>query len=220
MGSESLSAPPKSRDAARTRQALIKSGEQLFSEFGYNRATIEAIAAEAGVNKAMIAYYFGDKAGLYAAVLNDVVSAFVDRMKGRVTGGDPTDCLRTYIGILAETIIERPSYPTMIVREYLDGHMQEREQPARLISEFFKNTQRIYNAGVERGQFIKTDPHMLHLHIVGAIIYFTITRGYRESMRDKSYWPLNVPDAEDFIEHLKTVVLDGLRTSDHSSSNN
>jgi AcrR family transcriptional regulator len=43
---------------------------KLFSEQGYAKTSIRAIAAEAQVNVASVSYYFGDKAALYAALFS------------------------------------------------------------------------------------------------------------------------------------------------------
>jgi len=48
---------------------LLEAGRHLFLHQDYQRVSIRRIAGRAGVNSAMIAYYFGDKSGLYRAVL-------------------------------------------------------------------------------------------------------------------------------------------------------
>lgn len=48
---------------------LLLAGRHLFLRQEYQRVSIRRIAERAGVNSAMIAYYFGDKSGLYRAVL-------------------------------------------------------------------------------------------------------------------------------------------------------
>src|SRR5207302_10177907 len=41
----------------------------LFSEAGYDRTTIRAVAAEAGVDPALVMHYFGSKEELFAAAI-------------------------------------------------------------------------------------------------------------------------------------------------------
>ncbi|PWW48687.1 TetR family transcriptional regulator [Melaminivora alkalimesophila] len=50
---------------------LLLAALRLFSEQGYDRTTIRAIAAEAQANVAAVHYYFGDKAALYAALFSE-----------------------------------------------------------------------------------------------------------------------------------------------------
>lgn len=60
-------APPSGDDSARER--LLHAGRHLFLRQEYHRVSIRRLAERAGVNSAMIAYYFGDKRGLFQAVL-------------------------------------------------------------------------------------------------------------------------------------------------------
>lgn len=53
-------------EAARTR--LLRAGLKLFATQGFSKTSTREVAEAAGVNVASIAYYFGDKAGLYKAV--------------------------------------------------------------------------------------------------------------------------------------------------------
>ena len=48
---------------------ILDAAEAAFADFGFGGASLRAIAREAGVNQAMIAYYFGSKEGLFEAVI-------------------------------------------------------------------------------------------------------------------------------------------------------
>ena len=54
------------RNADETRRKLVAAARQYFAEHGYERTTVRAIAAEAGVNPALINRYFGGKEQLFA----------------------------------------------------------------------------------------------------------------------------------------------------------
>lgn len=54
--------------AAQRRQQLVDVGRGLFAELGYDAATVEEIAARAGVSKPVVYEHFGGKEGLYAVV--------------------------------------------------------------------------------------------------------------------------------------------------------
>lgn len=56
-----------------TARALIDATKSVLQRTGFERLTLDAIAREAGENKAMVKYYFGDKAGLMAAVVDSLV---------------------------------------------------------------------------------------------------------------------------------------------------
>jgi AcrR family transcriptional regulator len=61
--------PPRTRDAARSKRALLKAGSEVVAAKGYSRARLRDIADIAGVDAALVIRYFDSKAGLYQAVL-------------------------------------------------------------------------------------------------------------------------------------------------------
>lgn len=62
----------KRRDPVRTKEALLVAARDLFGEQGYDRTTLRNIGDRAGVDPALVARYFGSKAGLYIATLEEL----------------------------------------------------------------------------------------------------------------------------------------------------
>jgi AcrR family transcriptional regulator len=56
-------------DGNETRSLILQTAGRLFAERGYERTTSKEICAAAGTNIAAVNYHFGNKEGLYAAVL-------------------------------------------------------------------------------------------------------------------------------------------------------
>lgn len=64
--------PPRGRrpvGGADTREQILTAASELFSELGFERTTMRAVAARADVDPALIHHYFGNKEGLLAAAL-------------------------------------------------------------------------------------------------------------------------------------------------------
>lgn len=57
------------RTGAESRQRILDAARALFREHGYGGTTVRAVAAEAGVDPAMVFYFFGTKQGLFAAAI-------------------------------------------------------------------------------------------------------------------------------------------------------
>ena len=68
-----------------TARNLLLAAKRIIATSGFDALTLSSVSAMSGENKAMIAYYFGNKAGLVAAVLDSVIHdeyvASQDRMK-------------------------------------------------------------------------------------------------------------------------------------------
>jgi len=62
-----------SKDAARTRQALLEAAQEIFSSHGYSDAGVRQITARAGVNMALVSRYFGSKERLFEEALRDIL---------------------------------------------------------------------------------------------------------------------------------------------------
>ena len=59
--------PGRWRTGQQSRQRIIDAARDRFMRDGYERATVRAIAADAGVDVAMVYYFFGNKEGLFSA---------------------------------------------------------------------------------------------------------------------------------------------------------
>ena len=68
-----------------TAQKLLRAAKEIIASEGFDALTLNAVSVASGENKAMISYYFGNKAGLVAAVLDSVIHdeyiTSQDRMK-------------------------------------------------------------------------------------------------------------------------------------------
>ncbi|MBA9053672.1 AcrR family transcriptional regulator [Streptomyces costaricanus] len=60
--------PPRRSDTTRT--AILTAARERFAADGYDRATIRAIAKDAGIDPSMVMRYFGSKEGLFASAID------------------------------------------------------------------------------------------------------------------------------------------------------
>jgi AcrR family transcriptional regulator len=65
--------PKRRRDAAATRTAILEAATRRFAFEGYQNAGVREIAADAGVDAAMVNRYFGSKEGLFAEVVERAI---------------------------------------------------------------------------------------------------------------------------------------------------
>jgi AcrR family transcriptional regulator len=63
------SRPGRWRTGAESRRRILETARDLFRQHGYAGTTVRAVAAEAGVDPAMVFYFFGTKQGLFGATV-------------------------------------------------------------------------------------------------------------------------------------------------------
>lgn len=68
-------APPRRRDAAATRAAILASARKVFARSGYDGAGVREIAAGAGVTAMLVNRYFGSKERLFAEAIAATMAA-------------------------------------------------------------------------------------------------------------------------------------------------
>jgi len=69
------------RDGQQTRQKILKTAEELFSAKGFDAASVDSIARTAGVNKALIYYYFKDKNDLIRALFVNLIRELEEHLQ-------------------------------------------------------------------------------------------------------------------------------------------
>ena len=75
--------------AAERREQLIEIARTVFSEKGFDGASVEEIAARAGVSKPVVYEHFGGKEGVYAVVVDREVRQLLGMMREALDGGTP-----------------------------------------------------------------------------------------------------------------------------------
>ena len=68
-GQSRRSKPGRRAGGSRTREQILSAARTRFSELGYGATTMRAVAADAGVDAALVHYFFGTKDGLFAAAM-------------------------------------------------------------------------------------------------------------------------------------------------------
>jgi AcrR family transcriptional regulator len=75
--------------ALQRRDQLVEVSRAVFAERGFDAASIEEIAAAAGISKPVVYEHFGDKEGLYAIVVDREVTRLMSMMTESLTSDRP-----------------------------------------------------------------------------------------------------------------------------------
>jgi AcrR family transcriptional regulator len=128
MKNQTASRRPRGRppaDQGDLRKALLDAAEELFARGGFAATSVRSIAEQAGVNPAMVHYYFGSKQALLQAVLKrtllplaEAIASLKSRERAPVS-----EISRLLMSMAAQ----HPNLPSLIAREVLlpGGQLQD-----------------------------------------------------------------------------------------------
>lgn len=116
----------KERNAPRSRAAILEAAERLFAERGYDATSLHQVGAAAGVSRGTPGYFFGSKAELYRAVLEQAfaeVREAVRAGRARALASSQTSdaILAGAVSDYFDFLAARPNFIRLIEREALSG---------------------------------------------------------------------------------------------------
>jgi TetR/AcrR family transcriptional regulator len=121
---------PKGRDPEAVRNALLSAARSLFSQRAFKAVSVRELAAAAKVNPAMVNYYFGDKQGLYEAMVEESLGPLLEALEEGVSSGRPISA-QTLFGRYVDILAANPWLPNLLVREVLYGEPGFRDRYVR-----------------------------------------------------------------------------------------
>jgi TetR/AcrR family transcriptional regulator len=195
-------ARPKTEDPE-ARAKILAAAEKLFAERGLTGVAVREIASEAGVNGAMIHYYFGNKDGLYDAVLENAAST-VRSLIANATGNDSSvkDRLTSFVGAYAEYILSHPNLARILSREMLSGGQHSMKLIKKYAPTNYGMLREAMGEGIRRGEMRKVDVDLAPISLMGMILVFQFMRPFI------SFGLGNIQYDELFIKRLSDHTID------------
>jgi AcrR family transcriptional regulator len=176
-GASGVSSSPVEQD---TRTRLLIAAGPVFAESGYQRATIRDISHAANVNVASVAYYFGDKMGLYRAVIEQIRRSREQRFPAPENTPDqsPEDSLSLLISTMLSRMIKGDQHgweSQLIMREMDEPTSVFRE----MVQEFFRPIYDQLKTVLRSLLPTDADDYVVEqfaLSVVGQCVYYRIGR--------------------------------------------
>jgi TetR/AcrR family transcriptional regulator len=193
--------------SADTRAAILAAAGGVFAKSGLAGARTDAIAAAAGVNKALLYYYFKSKEDLYEAVVEDHFSEFNRQALEVLTAKGPARAvLLRYVSLHFDFMsASHQSAPLFQQLMMTGGKFLE-----RLIHKYFaprgEALGKLIGRGMRGGEFRRADPFQTSITIVSLIVfYFSAARVLQLLGHPDAYSAVNLKrrkqEVLDFIRH-------------------
>ncbi|MDX7988299.1 TetR/AcrR family transcriptional regulator [Xenorhabdus sp. 12] len=159
---------PRTEMIETTRQKLIETARQQFGTVGYANTVMDDLTAKAGMTRGALYHHFGDKKGLFLAVLQQIDAEMDDRLNEiskRETDSWAVFTLRchAYLKMAIEPEIQR-----IVLCDASSVLDADQQQNSRL--QCITSIADMLNRLMAEGQVISTSPHILARFINGGLM--------------------------------------------------
>ena len=199
---------------SQTIDRILKAATKEFSEAGFAGARVDEIANSAGVNKATLYYHIGGKQALYAQVVHDLFGNAVEQFNRNITAAQsPEDQLKGFIQTIAGMVDQHPELAAIMLREQASGGKHFPEMVAQDLAQILGILTKILDDGVRSGIFIKTVPLIVHMMIIGAIVFFKMTSPIRAKVAPlvATFDKMNTNVSGQVAAEIEMLILNAVR---------
>lgn len=153
-----------SRIQEKNRTLILDAALQEFSKFGYSGATVERIAAKAGMSKSNLLYYFSSKKAIYTASLAHILDVWLTPLKTLDPEGDPAIELSEYIRQKIEISASFPEASRLFANEVMQGASQILPILETDLKRLVTEKSKVIESWIEAGKIQPVDPvHLIFL---------------------------------------------------------
>jgi AcrR family transcriptional regulator len=115
-----------------TEEKILSAARKVFITKGMAGARMQDIADEAGMNKALLHYYFKNKEQLFENIFTRLTQGFWQQINSIFESDDPLfDKIRTFCSVYIDKVIENPYIPLFVLYEM-------NQRPAGFVKKMFR----------------------------------------------------------------------------------
>ncbi len=166
--------------ADRTRAKILDAAVRQFSQYGLAGARTDAISKAAGVNKALLYYYFKDKSSLYSAALEDAAGKMMEEtlaaMDPGATAGE--NLLRLVLNHF-DRISSQREFQSLMQQEMVRFHRGESDVMPLLARSYYapmlKRMQGLIRDGIRAAELCEADWLQILYSALGANVFYFLS---------------------------------------------
>ncbi|WP_299484124.1 HTH-type transcriptional regulator RutR [uncultured Roseibium sp.] len=208
QGSEAHKNGGLSRIQERNRSLILDAALGEFSKKGFSGATVERIAAEAGMSKSNLLYYFSSKEAIYKATLAHILEVWLAPLKTLDPSGAPSQELSAYIRQKIEMSAEFPEASRLFANEVMQGAPQILPILEGELKRLVTEKSAVIEDWITAGKMQRVEP----VHLIFTI--WATTQHYADfSIQIKALTGKDLSDPEFFRETVASVtalILNGI----------
>jgi AcrR family transcriptional regulator len=171
----------RTKDPARTKADILEVATDEFATHGLSGARVDAIAERMRTSKRMIYYYFGDKEGVFAAVLEHAYSSVraIEALLA-LEALEPEEALRNLVEQTFENDDANEAFVRLVAIEnvHRGEHLTDADQIRNINHHIIDVIENILRRGRARGVF-RDDLDAIDVHMaISALCFFRVSNKY------------------------------------------
>jgi TetR/AcrR family transcriptional regulator len=197
-------------DQGGARQQLLEAASQIMRDGDTIDLSLSELSLRAGLNSALVKYYFGNKDGLMHALLERDMSKIVLDLNALVAKEmPPQEKLKRHIGAAIDTYFAYPYLNRLLMRIIRDSAPAEASQIAELYLKPISSAyEQLIADGVKAGKFRNVDPQLFYFTVTGSADRFFSARQVLRHCYDQNDMSETMRDA--YREHTVELIMRGL----------
>ncbi len=156
---------PKDRTPTRiqkkNRAAILEAALNVFSAHGFRGATVDQIAAEAGLSKPNLLYYFPSKEAIHTALLSGLLDTWLAPLHDLDADGDPLEEILAYIRRKLEMSRDLPRESRLFANELVQGAPRIHESLSNDLKALVDEKTAVVSAWMDQGKIARLHPYHL-----------------------------------------------------------
>ena len=142
-------------------QQILDAAEDMFAEQGFRGTTVASIAEAVKLPKANVLYYFKTKEGLYKAVINRLLTIWMENMNEMTADMHPKDALKSYISTKVHQARENPNASRIFAADILHGAHFLRAPLEAELKDQFDRTCDVFRSWMDKKWIDQANPEHL-----------------------------------------------------------
>jgi TetR/AcrR family transcriptional regulator len=191
-----------------TEEKILQAAEGVFVRDGFDGARMQDIADEAGINKAMLHYYFRSKQKLFEEVFRSKILDFLPQVGAKFFSDAPVmEKIEFFIDSYLELLSRNPSIPVFVLCTL-------NKKPG-LIQNFpyqvFQGILEYFQMEIEKGTIRKVDPRQFFLTLLGMCVFPYLSKpvaSHMMQLSDEEYFALLQGRREELIRYVRAILLE------------
>jgi TetR/AcrR family transcriptional regulator len=183
-----------------TKRLIFESAIKVFSESGYNGATMDNVAMRAGVAKGTLYYHFKSKEDIFRFAIEEGMNVINEETKKVINhAGNPIEKIKALCRVELNLLYKNRDFFKVIMSQ-LWGEQLRQHELRNFIQTYIKFLEDFIKAGFEDGLIKKGNPSLMSFTLFGMICSASV---YELLNNDNT-------DIEEVVENLTNNILFGI----------